>query len=270
MKKYIDSNKQLWDELADLHIKSEFYGVDDFKKGKANRGMRSLEIEEIGDVRGKKLLHLQCHFGIDTISWERLGAQVVGIDFSERAISLARNLANEMGMNAEFVQSDIYKLCENYEKKAEFDIVYTSHGTIYWLPDLNEWARTIAYYLKEGGIFYIMDGHPTSQIFDNNEPSELKLGYSYFHKSEPMMFEDDGSYATDENVKHNTEYGWQHPLSDIINSLVSAGLEIEFLHEFNFNSWKQFSWMEKRGEWWYLPNKDAYIPLMFSLRARKK
>ena len=272
MKKYIDENQKRWDELADIHFTGEFYNVKEFRKGGIS--INQLERDEIGEVKDKKLLHLQCHFGKDTLSWARLGAKVTGIDFSPRAIKLAEQLKKEINMNAKFIQSDIYNLRNidpNLLSPNSFDIVYTSHGSIYWLPDLTEWAKIIEYYLKPGGIFYIADGHPTGCIFDDEHPDELKIRYPYFHQQEPLKFEEEGSYA-DENAKleNKTEYGWVHDMGEIVNSLIDAGLTIEFLHEFPSVSWKSLPFLEEREDgWFYLPENYPQIPLTLTIKAYK-
>ena len=169
-------------------------------------------------LHGKSLLHLQCHFGMDTLSWGRLGAKVTGVDFSEEAIKLARKLSKETGIKAQFICSDIYKLPEVLKKK--FDIVYTSGGVLCWLPDLNKWAKIIAHFLKPGGFFYIMEGHPFTYVFDNSETAKvLKVTQSYFHKPEPTKWEPEGDYANPTSVTSSASYEWAHGMGDIINSL---------------------------------------------------
>jgi len=269
MKKYFDANLKRWNELADIHFTGDFYNVKKFKEGGVS--ITDLERKEVGDVKGKKLLHLQCHFGKDTLSWSRLGAKATGVDFSSRAINLAQQLNQEIGEKVDFVHSNIYDLKETNLIPESFDIVYTSHGTIYWLPDLTEWAKIIAYYLKQGGFFYIADGHPTGCIFDDEDPKDLKIRYPYFHEEKPLKFEEEGSYA-DENVKlaNKTEYGWVHDMGDMVNNLINAGLTIEFIHEYPFVSWKALPFLEEREDgWWYLPEKYPQIPLTLTIRARK-
>lgn len=269
MEEYIETNRKRWDELADIHINSDFYNVKEFKSGKNTIG--NIELDEVGDVKSKKMLHLQCHFGLDTLSWARLGAFTTGVDFSDRAIYHAKNLSKEVGINSNFIQSDLYDLREKPIEPNSFDIVFTSHGTIYWLPDLKEWANIISHFLKQGGIFYIMDSHPTGHIFDDEHESALKVRYPYFHNVEPLMFDEEGSYA-DPSIKleNKREYGWQHSISDTINSLIEAGLSIEFVHEFPFLSWKMLPFMVKRDGWWHLPDSYQKLPLMFSLKAKKE
>ncbi|WP_203532496.1 class I SAM-dependent methyltransferase [Draconibacterium halophilum] len=144
---YININKKLWDNKTDIHYKSDFYDVNAFIKGKDS--LNPIELELLGNIEGKKILHLQCHFGQDTISLARHGAQATGVDFSEKAIEKARQLNEQLGTDARFIQSDVYKLSEVLNEK--FDIVYTSYGVIGWLPDMKKWATMIEHFLKPGG-----------------------------------------------------------------------------------------------------------------------
>ena len=156
MDEYLESNRALWDEWTSIHVRSEFYDVESFKRGGIR--LRPYELEEIGDVAGKDVLHLQCHFGLDTLSFARLGARVTGADFSAPAIAQARALAEELGLDARFVQSNLYDLPSTLQ--GDFDVVYTSRGVIGWLPDLDRWAEVAAHFVRPGGIFYITEGHP--------------------------------------------------------------------------------------------------------------
>ncbi|MHA2223619.1 MAG: class I SAM-dependent methyltransferase [Candidatus Hodarchaeales archaeon] len=269
MKEYIKTNRKRWDELANIHFKSKFYNVEKFKEGGIS--ISDLEINEVGDVKGKKLLHLQCHFGKDTLSWARLGAQVTGVDFSSRAIELAQQLSEKIGIEATFIQSDIYDLDHSSLEPNSFDIIFTSNGAIYWLPDLKRWGNLISYYLKPNGFFYILDSHPTGNIFDDECEDDFIIRYPYFHNEKPLEFEEDGSYA-DEGAKltNKKEYGWVHDMGSIVNSLIEAGLQIEFIHEYPFVAWKMFPFLEEKEEgWWHLPEKFQKVPLTFTLKANK-
>jgi len=266
---YRKSNLELWNNWAQLHVKSSTYDVAGFKAGK--NSLRPLELGEVGDVTGKTLLHLQCHFGKDTMSWARLGATVTGVDFSDKAIEIARELSAELGISATFVLSDIYNLPNVLS--GEFDIVFVSYGAIYWLNDLDEWARIAASYLKPGGIFYIAEFHPFLLVFDDAQDGEhLKIAYPY-NSVEPLRFETQGSYAAPDADYRGVEYGWNHTMGDIINSLIKAGLQLEFLHEHHISvDGGMFKALEPAGEgWWQLkdPIERAAIPLMFSIRAHK-
>ncbi|UCG30700.1 MAG: class I SAM-dependent methyltransferase, partial [candidate division WOR-3 bacterium] len=164
LKKYFEANKQLWNGLVSINKSSRMYDLDGFKKGKSS--LNFIELEELGDVSGKSLLHLQCHFGMDTLSWARLGAKVTGIDFSEEAIRLARSLSKEFDIPGRFIQSNVYDAREVLSEK--FDLVYTSYGVLCWLPDLAEWGRIIHHFLKEDGIFYMVEFHPVRAMFDDD------------------------------------------------------------------------------------------------------
>jgi SAM-dependent methyltransferase len=267
MEEYKRANLALWNEWASIHCQSEFYDVAGFRSGKSS--LTPLELTELGDVSGKTLLHLQCHFGLDTLSWARLGAKVTGADFSDQAIALARSLSQELGMDAGFVCSDLYTLPQVLT--GTFDIVFTSYGVLVWLPDLERWAQVIAHFLKPGGTFYIAEMHPFAGVFENFQVTELQAAYSYFHSPEPYEVETAGSYADPTaHVGQPVEYEWHHSLADIINALISAGLRIEFLHEFPFCAYAMFPFMERHEDgWWRLPSDVPVIPLMFSLKAVK-
>jgi SAM-dependent methyltransferase len=264
MEEYLKNNLDLWNELTPIHARSAFYDVEGFKQGKCT--LDSIELGEVGDVTGKSLLHLQCHFGMDTLSWARFGAEATGVDFSDKAITLARSLSNETGIRTDFICSDIYQLPEVLSKK--FDIVFTSRGVLGWLPDLDRWAKVIAHYLKPGGFFYIIEGHPFMMVFDEKESSELKVRYPYFHNPEPDKWAPEQDYADKQAIITHPSYEWAHSLSDIVTSLINAGLRIEFLHEFPDIRYKQFPFMDEyKPRHWHI--KGDMIPLTFSLKATK-
>lgn len=267
MEKYKQANRDLWNEWTQIHEKSEFYDVAGFKQGKLS--LHSIEMEELRDVSKKSLLHLQCHFGLDTLSWARLGAKVTGVDFSDKAIALARSLSQELKIPATFICADVYKLPSILPQK--FDIVFTSAGVLCWLPDIQQWAEIVAHFLKPGGIFYIREFHPFAQIFDDQEGlTDLRVAYHYFHSPEPMRCTVKGSYASrSATVSQTVAYEWAHSLSDILNALISAGLRIEFLHEFPYCTYQMYPFMEQSEDGhWRLKNRN--IPLMFSLKALKE
>lgn len=266
MNKFEETNKNLWNELTDVHIKS--YGIDKFKNGKSS--IDQIQLNEIGDVRGKSLLHLQCHFGLDTLSWAREGAIVTGVDFSEKSIAYANQLKEELNIKAKFICCNIYDLKSLLDER--FDIVYTSQGVLCWLKDLNEWAKLIHHFLRPGGIFYIMEGHPITHIFDDERRGKLEIIYPYFHSKEPTKWDDDyPDYSDETYIPKNPSYEWQWSLSNILNSLIKAGLQIEFIHEFDKLFYKGFPDMkcDKNG-WWYFPDYIDKIPLIFTLRAKKE
>ncbi len=271
MNEYMEINRERWNELVAIHAASTSdYNLEGFKNSNDIR-IRTLEREEVGDVSGKSLLHLQCHFGLDTLSWARLGAKVTGIDYSDQAIHMARSLSDELHIPATFVLSNVYDLPKTLDETEQFDIVYTSHGVIGWLPDLKPWAQVITHYLKPGGVFYIAEAHPFMWTFDNDS-SDFKLKYPYFMR-EPILSIAENTYA-DKNAKvqHSTEYGWNHTLSEILGSLINAGLTVNFLHEYPFCAWECFPNMQEGEDRWYRitdPTITDMLPLTFTLKATK-
>lgn len=265
MDKFRKANLNLWNEWTDIHAKSEEYDLEGFKAGKTQ--LHSIELEELGDVSGKTMLHLQCHFGRDSMMWARLGAEVTGVDFSDKSIALARQLNEELGLNCKFIQSDIMELPENLE--GQFDIVFTSYGVLAWLQGLKRWGEVIAHFLKPGGVFYIVELHPVGSMFnDISGETELRLKYPYFHSPVPIEFETEGSYADPEsNIEQPVQYEWFHSMSDIINALAGAGLKIEFLHEFDYCVYPMMPFLIEKDGWWHLPEGMPKLPLLFSIRA---
>ncbi|MDQ3855027.1 MAG: class I SAM-dependent methyltransferase [Chloroflexota bacterium] len=266
MDRYIASNRELWDHWTDIHERSEFYDLEGFKAGRSS--LNPIEREELGDVSGKSLLHLQCHFGLDTLSWARLGASVTGGDLSDRAIELARSLSQELGIDARFVRSELYSLPDLLD--GQFDIVYTSYGVLYWLPDIRRWGEVAAHFLKPGGTFYIVEYHPFANVFENEGTDDLRVAYPYFQGPKPLTFETHGSYADPNADYHFVEYGWNHPLGAVVTSLSDAGLRIQHLHEFPYTFEQRFPFMEQDadGKWW-IKGRETALPLLFSLKATR-
>jgi SAM-dependent methyltransferase len=265
---YTEANRRHWDEIVPIHAGSEFYDVASFKAGKSK--LKPVELEEVGDVRGRTMLHLQCHFGLDTLSWAREGAIVTGADFSEQAIETARALAAETGVEARFVVSDLYRLPENLD--GQFDIVFTSYGAIYWLPDIRRWAQVAAHFVRPGGTFYIAEFHPFAWVFDDEpDVTDLHVRYPYFQTGEPVRFEIEGTYADrTAAVEHRVTYSWPHPLGDIVTALIDAGLRIEFLHEFPFSTYQFLPFTEQVSDHVVrLTKHDGCVPLLFSIKATK-
>lgn len=265
--KYMNINLKRWNELVDINAQSKLYDIEAFKAGKSS--LHYIERKELGDVKGKTLLHLQCHFGMDTLSWARLGANVTGVDYSGNAINLAKELSKELKIPARFIQSNLYNIGDVIKEK--FDIVYTSYGVLCWLPDLKQWAEIISHFLKPGGTFYIAEGHPLLWIFDNEDPAEFKMVRSYFSRSEPYSFDVDGSYAeSDVKIESQKDYEWAHGMGDIITSIIDAGLQIRFLHEHAKFPFQLFPFFKKSEEgYWVYDNPEIQFPLMFSIMATK-
>lgn len=265
-----EANRALWDVWTRIHAEGDFYDLAGFKAGGVR--LRPYEIEAVGDVTGRTLLHLQCHFGIDTLSWARLGARVTGADISPAAIALASDLALELGFpEARFVESNVYDLRGNLD--GQFDIVYTGRGAIGWLPDIRAWARVVAHFVRPGGIFYITEAHPVYDVFENEgvRAGELVVRYPYFEHPDPLVFEVQGSYADPTaDVGDQQEHGWAHGLGEIVTALVAAGLRIEVLDEHPFLEWPADFLVEAADGTWRLPPEiKGELPLMFSLLASK-
>jgi SAM-dependent methyltransferase len=261
MNEFLDNNRSLWNGWTRLHKPSRFYDVESFKAGRST--LEPLELEEVGEVAGKSLLHLQCHFGLDTLSWARRGAHVAGADFSDEAITFARSLASELDIPARFVCSNVYDLPAALEGR--FDIVYTSYGVLSWLPELDPWAAVIAHFLKPGGFFYIAEFHPfIFMLGDDGRTFE----YPYFHTPDPIKVLSTGSYAVpDAPGFSHTEYNWSHSLADVVNALIRAGLRLEFLHEFPYRHADALTTEEFEPGKTRLGGWPVEIPHLFSLRA---
>ena len=266
MDEYLRANRELWNQWTVEHENSQFYDLEGFRSGKDR--LRSIELTELGNVAGKTLLHLQCHFGMDTLAWARLGAVVTGVDLSEKSIDLARSLSQELSIPARFICTDIYEL--PFVLAEQFDIVFTSYGVLHWLRDLKRWGQLIVHYLKPAGTFYIVEDHPFFRIFTTEAETRLKVANPYFYSEIPEKVEMTGSYASDDKSGTATFYIWNHSLGEVLNSLISAGLQIEFLHEFPYAARAKFPFMVKGPDgWWRLPEEYGLIPFLFSLRAHK-
>jgi SAM-dependent methyltransferase len=263
---YFKTNLKRWNELVEINAKSRLYDLESFKSGKIS--LRPVELEELGNVKGKTLLHLQCHFGMDTLSWARLGAIVTGVDFSDKAINLAKSLSRELNISARFINANIYDIPNVIDE--EFDIVYTSYGVLCWLPDLEKWAQIIAKCLKSGGTFYIIDGHPFGSLIDEKtEP--FKVSLNYFANKGPVHWEPGGAYADPlAELKNQACYEWEHPISEIINVLIHNNLKLDYLHEFPFSFHKFHPDMKKREDGYYEFQILRFsVPMMFSIKAHK-
>ena len=258
----------MWNEFARVHASSNFYGVDEFKRGSSS--LNSLVLSEMGEVAGKSLLHLQCHFGLDTLSWAREGARVTGMDFSPEGIHLARALAEECGIPARFICCDLYDLPDQLTET--FDRLFTSYGVLCWLPDIPRWAQIVGHFLKPGGVFYIAEFHPFSNVFMNEgDETSLEVAYPYFTDT-PLEFPVNGSYADpDAKIVQPVEYEWSPQVGEIITGLIAAGLRIEFVREYPFTCYQHFNFLvENEPGKWCLPPGMPSIPLTFTLRAHKE
>ena len=253
---YFELNRKSWNRRAEVHFDSRFYDVEGFLAG--NTSLREIELAELTEVKGRRLLHLQCHFGLDTLSWARLGADCTGVDISPVAIEKARQLNESAGLNAAFVCNDVYGYTR--EDAAAFDIVFTSYGTICWLPDLGRWAQVVASNLAPGGIFYMADFHPVYDLLD---------GYSYFEQDEPDI-EEEATYTENSGDLKTPLAVWSHPLSRVVNALINAGITIQRLNEYPFSPYDCFKGMKEREPGRYcISHKGQDIPLVYTITGQK-
>jgi SAM-dependent methyltransferase len=257
-------NRAWWDERVGVHLGGEFYDVGGFLAGRST--LRPFEVAEIGEVAGARLVHLQCHFGLDTLSWARRGALVTGVDFSPSAVAAARDLARRAGLAAEFVEAGVYDAVTALGGRA-FDVVYTSIGAIIWLPDITRWASTMAGLLAPGGRFYMAEFHPFSVVLGDED---LTVTDSYFDPG-PFLHEETGSYADpDAETSHRQSVTWHHGLGDVISSLAQAGLRIEFLHEHPYALRARWPFLERRPDRTYhMPPDRPQVPLLYSVMATR-
>jgi ubiquinone/menaquinone biosynthesis C-methylase UbiE len=255
-------NKKWWNGATNIHVDSELYNLPSFKKGKTS--LQTIELKELGDVKGKTLLHLMCHFGMDTLSWAREGAVVTGVDLSDESIALAQRLSKENNIPGKFICSDIYDLPKVLDQK--FDIVFMSYGVLLWLSDIKKWAKLVSHFLKKNGVFYIVELHPFTSILTH----DFKIDDDYFDKG-PYRDDSPGTYTDWEADLQGTTYQWKYTMSDILNALIDAGLQIEFMHEFPFTMYDQFpGFMKKNAKGQYVLKDSSFkIPLLFSLKATK-
>lgn len=259
-------NQELWDERVPLHVASTFYDVDGFKSGRPQ--LQPFEVEELGPVDGR-LVHLQCHFGLDTLDIARLHptAKVTGLDFSPAAIEAADRLAAEVRLSdrSRFVVGDVYRAADllGHER---FDVVYTGKGSLLWLPDLEAWASVVHDLLQPGGFLYLSEFHPVSRALADDEPVP---GYDYFCR-QPFVFDESGTYADSQAATtHNVSYEWIHPISRVMTAVLGAGLRLDLFHEWDYTLFDQFPWLVTdevgRRRW---PGPGT-LPLMYSLKATR-
>ncbi len=262
LNKYFEVNKATWNEKVKVHAKSDMYDLEAFKNGKSS--LMKYELDSLDNVKGKSLLHLQCHFGQDTLSWSRKGAICVGVDISNEGIKLAQQLNEELNLEAKFVCCNV--LDTSKYVKDEFDIVFTSYGTIGWLPDLKPWARMIAKRLKKGGTFYIAEFHPIIWMFNYTEGKPI-MKYGYM-QDEVIYEEYEGTYANQSSKMISKEYGWNHGLGEVVTALTEAGLHIDYLKEHDESPYNVLPDLIETKSGNYV-TKDKLYPLIFEIKATK-
>ena len=259
---YLRINRASWNNRVDAHMHSAFYDVEGFIAG--NSSLKEIELQLLGDVQGKRILHLQCHFGQDTISLSRLGAEVVGVDLSDVAIERARALAATTHADAQFICCDLYALPQHLD--AQFDIVFTSYGTIGWLPDMHAWAKIVAQYLKPGGKFVFVEFHPVVWMFDDDFE---RIAYAYDNKK-AIVETEVGTYADRSAEIEQTYVMWNHSLADVLNNIIQCGLQITSFEEFDYSPYNCFKRTEEIAPGKFIiAHLNARIPMVYALTATR-
>ncbi len=257
-KKHLETNKKAWNKRTPIHIKSNFYNNDAFIKGK--NSLKVIEKNAIGDVNGKSLLHLQCHFGQDSISLERMGAKVTAVDFSDIAIKEAKKLAKKVNADVNFIEGNVL----NLKLQREFDIVFSSYGVLGWLPNLDMWGNTISTHLKKGGLFLLTEFHPFLELIRNN-------GYDYFYNCNPDIEITKGTYTDGGTELLTKTCWWNHSLTNIFSALESNGLKLTHFEEFDYSPFLLDGMIKKKKEKYVLETrKKNSTPYVFTLKATKK
>ncbi|UCM87004.1 class I SAM-dependent methyltransferase [Streptomyces marincola] len=262
---WLRHNRENWDDRVGVHAASDFYDLPGFRAGEDH--LRPFEPEELGDVSGRRLLHLQCHMGQDTLCWARRGARVTGLDFSAQAVRTATGLAADTGLadRARFVVSDVYDAVAALGGE-RFDIVYTGLGALAWLPDLPRWAGVVAALLADGGTLYLVEFHPFTELLADDGASVVR---DYFER-QGQVYDHPYTYTDGPPLTRTTQVQWHHPLGEIVSALAGAGLRVDFLHEHATTTWARFPALERVSarEYRYRAGEPR-VPLLFSLRATR-
>ena len=267
------ANRNSWDQLVDLHLGPHSYDLTDLRAGSAQLG--PIEAGELSAIEGKRIVHLQCHFGADSLRLAQRGAQVVGLDFSSRAIEVARSLADEFGLagRAQFVEADLYDAVRAIPAPHGFDIAFVTWGAICWLPDIAQWAQIVASLLRSGGSLYLADGHPAAYVFDDatGSPDGMPGLFAPYFSRDPVIETDPCDYIDPgARLCSAAIYNWIHPLGDVVTSLIAAGMTLDWLHEHDAVTWQMFRILEKDASGLYRWPDRPWLPLVFSLLATRR
>lgn len=257
-------NRASWNARTPVHLRSRFYALDAFRAGESS--LRSIEREQVGDVRDRSLLHLQCHFGQDTLSWARLGARVTGLDLSDASIAEARALAAELAIPARFIEGNVYDAPALLEGE-RFDIVFTSYGVLGWLPRLEPWARAVVECLRPAGVFHLVEFHPLTWIWDD---AFERLVYPYDAPGEPIVTDQTGTYADPSAPVQLRDVGFNHGLGSVVSALLDQGLRLERLVEHDWSPYAIFPDMEEVAPGRFRMRRfGRKLPLVYGLVARR-
>jgi SAM-dependent methyltransferase len=266
------TNRANWDERVAIHLGAEIYETESLRAGRGQ--LNPIEEAELGSLEGLRVLHLQCHFGRDSLILASRGAEVVGLDFSAPAIAAARSLATELGLadRARFVEADLYDAPTAIAEPGAFDLVFVTWGAIGWLPDIRRWADIVAHFLKPGGALYMAEGHPAALVFDDDarQGGTMPGWLVPYFSPEALVFDDPRDYADETARLANARtYAWLHPLGAIVSALIDAGLQLRFLHEHDRVAWRMFELLVPDAEGMYRWPERPWLPLAFSLRAER-
>ena len=262
---YIAANRANWDERVPIHVASKFYDVERWLRERP--GPRERELEVLGDVRGLDVVHLQCHFGLDTLAFANAGSRVTGLDFSDAAIGEARSLADRAGLTdrARFVEADVLRAAEALSPE-RYDLVYVSLGALCWLPSVSQWAGQVAALLRPGGRLYLHEGHPLAWALADDD---LRVQHSYFEEPEPHVDDVDVTYTDGDGRLENTRsYEWNHSIGEIVTAVLDHGLGVVTLVEHDWTGWPRFPWLVNASDdRWETPPDRPRVPLSFTLVA---
>ncbi|HEY7048326.1 MAG TPA: class I SAM-dependent methyltransferase [Jatrophihabitantaceae bacterium] len=273
MDEYLNVNRANWNERAPVHAASRFYNLDRYAEDPtALSSIVQFDVPRLGDITGSRGVHLQCHIGTDTVSLSRLGAHMTGLDFSAASIAEARKLAERIGDDTEFVESDVYHAVDVLGRE-RFDLVFTGIGALCWLPDIRRWADVVASLLKPGGRLFMREGHPMLWAIDERHLDRLVVDYPYFETPEPIVFADPSTYVeTDVTLEHQVTHSWNHGLGEIVSALLDVGLTVTQLVEHDTVPWEALpGLMEQVGELkeWRLVERPERVPMTYTLQAVK-
>jgi len=262
MQKYTKANKALWNKRTSIHLKSEMYNMSAFLKGATS--LKSIELALLGNVKDKKILHLQCHFGQDTLSLARMGAKVTGLDLSDKAIETAQNLNQELGLDAQFVCCDILEADQYITEK--FDLVFTTYGTIGWLPSLEKWGQLIAHFLKPKGQLVFVEFHPVMWTLD--DATFTKIEHSYFNVKTFLEIETT-TYSDGPSHEPLASYSWNHPFTEVFQSLLSSNLQIQSFQEYDTSPYNCFPNTVAVEGGFQIKGLEKKLPIVYSIVASR-
>jgi SAM-dependent methyltransferase len=267
---YYEANRRNWNERAAIHAGSTAYNIDAFRSDPNHlSGVVAFDRSYLGDLSGLSAAHLQCHIGTDTLSLARLGADVTGLDQSENSIDAARQLFADTGTDGRFEIANVYDAPAVLGQR--YDLVYTGVGALNWLPSIERWAQVVSELLKPGGRLYLREGHPMLQSLADSTDGSLRIQYPYFETTQPMVFDEGGTYTGDDVSLRNTRtYEWNHGLGEVVMSLLRRGLVLETLDEHDGLEWQMFPHMVFEDGFYKLPPEQrALVPMMYTLMVRR-